>query len=117
MDAQDGLRLCCSQTHKDRFSRDEAQLSYRTLASIIKISTCQNLYCLLLEIYRHYSFLFSDILFTFFQSGVVFISWLIDTKCKPCCQKSKIKSKVITEEEMVDLLGDSIGRDGENTGS
>ena len=35
----------------------------------------------------------------------------------PCCQKHKIKAKDITEEEMVDLLGDSIGRDGENSGS
>ena len=62
-----------------------------------------------------YSFTFSDIFSIFFQSVVVFISWLIDTKCKPCCLQHK--SKVITEEEMVDLLADSIGRDDENSGS
>ena len=35
-DAQAGLRLCCSQTPKDRFSRVEAQLWYVYLFHIFK---------------------------------------------------------------------------------
>ena len=68
--------------------------------------------------YKLNCFFLSDTLSTFFQSVVVFVSWLTDTKCKPCCQKCKIEAKVITEEEMNDLLAaDSIGRGDENSGS